>query len=217
MKKEYLVPAAVVLLLAVFAVAAYVYDQQKANELNAEAKQKASYLVRTHSPTKGNKDAKVTLVEFFDPACETCKRFHPLVEQLMDENPGKIKLVMRYLPLHQGSDYVVALLEAARLQNKFWQTLEATFKTQPVWAAHHNPQPQKLWLLLAGVDLNFKKAEQDMQRADVLQNVRQDINDARQLGVTKTPGYFVNGKPLISFGYRQLKELVEDEIASSYP
>jgi protein-disulfide isomerase len=216
MKKEYLVPAAVVLLVAVFAVAAYVYDQNRANEINALAKQKESLLVRDHSPTKGNKDAKVTLVEFFDPACETCRKFHPLVEQLMDEHPGRIKLVMRYLPLHQGSDYVVALLEAARLQNKFWQTLEATFKTQPVWAAHHNPQPQKLWLLLAGVELNFKKAEQDMQRADVLANVRQDINDAKQLGVTKTPGYFVNGKPLIRFGYQQLKQLVEDEIAANY-
>lgn len=216
MKKEYLVPAAVVLLVAVFAVAAYVYDRQKANKLNAEAKQKESYLVREHSPTKGNKNAKVTLVEFFDPACETCKKFHPLVDQIMEEHPGKIKLVMRYLPLHQGSDYVAALLEAARLQHKFWQTLEATFKTQPMWAAHHNPQPKKLWLLLAGVDLDFKKAEQDMQRADVLQNVQQDISDARQLGVSKTPGYFVNGKPLIRFGYRQLKELVESEIEASY-
>ena len=72
MKKEYLVPASVVLLVAVFTVAAYVYDQHRANEINAQAKQKESLLVRDHSPTKGNKDARVTLVEFFDPACETC-------------------------------------------------------------------------------------------------------------------------------------------------
>lgn len=216
MKKEYLIPATIIFLVVIFAIAAFLYDKQKTDEINAQTKQNESYLVRDHSPAIGNKNAKVTIVEFFDPACETCKAFHPFVKQLMAENPGKIKLVMRYAPLHDGSDYVVALLEAARLQNKFWETLEMTFNKQPLWASHHNPQPKKLWLLLAGVKLNFKKAEQDMQSQQVLKNVQQDISDGQQLRVSKTPSYFVNGKPLINFGYKQLQALVEAEIESNY-
>ncbi|MBL7002480.1 MAG: thioredoxin domain-containing protein [Gammaproteobacteria bacterium] len=216
MKKEYLIPASIIILVAIFSIGAFLYDKQKVDTITAEAKKNESYLIRDHSPKMGSKNAKVTIVEFFDPACETCKAFHPLVKQLMDENPGKVNLVMRYVPLHQGSDYVVALLEAARLQNKFWETLEATFKSQSVWASHHKPQPKKLWLLLAGVNLDFNKAKADMNTQAVLQNINQDISDAKQLGVTKTPGYFVNGKPLINFGYKQLQLLVENEIKSQY-
>lgn len=216
MKKQLLIPSTIVLLLAIFAAAAYLYDQQKAQQLTNAAKQKESFLVRDYSPTAGNKNAKVTIVEFFDPACETCRAFHPYVKQLMDDNPGKIRLVMRYAPLHPGSDYVVSMLEATKLQNKFWETLIEMYKMQPHWAAHHNPQPQKLWMLLGEVDLDFKKVEQDMQTAAVIQNVKQDISDGQQLGVSKTPSFFVNGKPLISFGYQQLQDLVKKELQVSY-
>ena len=46
--------------------------------------------------------------------------------------------------------------------------------------------------------------------------VQQDISDGRQLQVTKTPGFFVNGKPLIEFGSKQLQQLVDSEIRSNY-
>ncbi|MDX2504183.1 MAG: thioredoxin domain-containing protein [Gammaproteobacteria bacterium] len=216
MKKQFQVSTVGALLLIGFAIAVLIYNEQQATDLNDVAAQNASVLVRDYSPTIGNKNAKVTIVEFFDPACETCKAFHPFVKQLMQRNPGRIKLVMRYLPLHQGSDYVVKLLEAAKLQRKFWQTLDATYESQPVWASHSNPQPEKLWPLLSGVGLNVKKAEADMQSQTVAKHIQQDIVDAQQLQVTKTPGFFVNGKPLVRFGYEQLQQLVEQEIRNSY-
>ena len=45
----------------------------------------------------------------------------------------------------------------------------------------------------------------------------QALADAKTLNVTKTPGYFVNGKPLQTFGYRQLQQLIQSEIAATYP
>ena len=134
----------------------------------------------------------------------------------MSDNPGKIKLVVRYLPLHKGSDYVVKLLEASRLQNKFWETLEAIYKFQPAWASHRNPQPKKLWSLLKDSGLNLSKARKDMQSQRIEQRLQQDIADAQLLEVTKTPGFFVNGKPLVRFGERQLLKLVEAEIENNY-
>ena len=216
MKKLSLMAAAIVLLLTVFVIAAYLYNTKKADDASAIARQHDSNLVRDYSPTLGSKDAKVIIVEFFDPACETCKSFAPFVKKLMASNPGRIKLVMRYLPLHQGSGEVVSMLEAAHMQNQFWPILNTTFASQSSWAQHHVAKPELLWEILAFTDLDIKKAQQDVKSQVVVQRIQQDISDARQLGVSKTPGFYVNGNPLISFGYRQLQELVATEVRKHY-
>lgn len=210
------VPIVGALILIVFAIAVLVYNEKKTDELTETANKNASLLIRDYSPTTGDASAKVTIVEFFDPACETCKAFHPFVKQIMAANPGRIKLVLRYLPLHKGSDYVAKLLEAARLQNRFWETLEVIYQTQSEWASHHNPQPEKLWSLLRGSGLDLSKAREDMISSTIAQRVQQDLSDARQLQVNKTPGFFVNGKPLVRFGSEQLLQLVNEEIRSNY-
>jgi len=46
--------------------------------------------------------------------------------------------------------------------------------------------------------------------------IAQDMADAKTLNVRKTPGYFVNGRPLQEFGYRQLHELVQSELQAVY-
>jgi protein-disulfide isomerase len=216
MKKEYLVPITGVLLLAAVATAAILYDTQKVKELSETVNKNASSLVRDYSPKRGNQNAKVTIVEFFDPACETCRAFHPLVEKLMASRPGKINLVLRYVTFHKGSDYVVKILESARLQNKFWETLEAALEAQPYWASHGNPQPEKLWRYLGGFGLDLNKIREDMHSSTIADRIKQDMADAQQLRVTKTPGFFVNGNPLVQFGYEQLQNLVETEIRKHY-
>ena len=113
MNKQMQVPIVGALILIVFAIAVLVYNEKKTDELTETANKNAALLIRDYSPTTGDASAKVTIVEFFDPACETCKAFHPFVKQIMSANPGRIKLVLRYLPLHKGSDYVAKLLEAA--------------------------------------------------------------------------------------------------------
>lgn len=210
------VPVVGALLLIVFAIAVLIYNEKKTDELSEFAARNAQYLIRDYSPTIGDSNAKVTIVEFFDPACETCKAFYPLVKQIMAAHPGRIKLVLRYLPLHKGSDYVAKFLEAARMQNRFWETLEIIYATQPSWASHHNPQPEKIWSLVQGSGLNLSKNREDMDLPVIAQRVQQDLADARQLQVSKTPGFFVNGKPLVQFGYEQLKQLVNSEISRNY-
>lgn len=216
MNNQMKVPIVAALLVIVFAIAVLIYNEKKSDALGDLAAQNAQYLIRDYSPTIGDPNAKVTIVEFFDPACGTCKAFHPLVKQIMAAHPGRIKLVMRYLPLHKGSDYVAAFLEASRRQNKFWETLEIIYATQSNWASHHNPQPQMLWSLLKGSGLDLSRNREDMADPLIAQRVQQDLADARQLQVDKTPGFFVNGKPLVQFGYEQLKQLVNSEISKHY-
>ena len=47
--------------------------------------------------------------------------------------------------------------------------------------------------------------------------IEQDMADVRALNVQKTPGYFVNGKPLQTFGYKQLYQLIQSELDEQYP
>lgn len=180
------------------------------------AKENASTFVREYSLTIGSDDAKVYIVEFFDPACETCRAFYHPVKKLLADNPGKIKHVMRYAPFHDGSDYVVKMLEAARKQGKFWETLEVMYKYQPHWASHHNPQPQLLWRVLPEAGLNLEQLREDMNDPEIAKIIEQDLADGKILNVRKTPEFFVNGKPLPSFGYDQLINLVDAELQENY-
>lgn len=216
MKKTLFIAAAVTLLLA-FVIGALIFNAEKVDEAGQLADQNAAALVRAHSPTLGRADAKVTIVEFMDPACETCRRFYPLVKELMAAHPGRIGLVMRYTPLHQNSDSVVALLMAAAQQGKHWETLEALLAAQDDWVDHHVVQPESVWRHIDGLGLDLARLRADMQSPEIAQRVEQDREDARRLNVEKTPEYFVNGKPLPSFGYEQLKALVDEALASAYP
>ena len=205
-----------VVLVGAFVIAMFVLENRKTGNVESTAKMNTSSLVRDHSPKAGNGDARVTIVEFFDPACGTCRAFHPIVKGILRDNPGKVNLVVRYLPLHSGSEDVVKILEAARLQGKFWEALEAAYATQGKWAINHQAYPELFWKSISSVGLDPEQVSRDMQSPTVSQNVRQDTEDAKTLGVSKTPGFFVNGKPLIEFGQMQLLQMVNEALEREY-
>lgn len=216
MKKQNLVIGAIIALVLAWAVGDSVVKRQRSETLSQLADESANTLVPKDAPTLGPADAGVDLVEFFDPACETCAMFYPPVKNLMAAHPGQIRLVLRYLPLHQGSDTMVAILEASRKQSKFWETLEVMFATQPLWASHHDPRPDRIWEFLEeSGQLDLDRLREDMKDPAIKLVMERDMADAAALGIRKTPGYLVNGKPLPSFGYPQLKSLVESEIAAN--
>ena len=142
MKKQHIVLFSSAVLILLFVLGIYLYKSYQTKKLGFMARENASVFVRGYSQTLGADDAKVYLIKFSDPACETCSAFHPFVKQLMAVNPGKIKLVIRYAPFHDGADYFVKILEAAKKQGKYWETLDVMYKTQRYWASHHNPRPQ---------------------------------------------------------------------------
>ena len=216
MKKQFIVFISLVFLILLFVPGVNLYKSQRAKKYGFLAQENASTFVREYSQSLGSDDAKVYLVKFSDPACETCAAFHPFVKKLMAVNQGKIKLVIRYAPFHDGADYFVKILEAAKRQGKYWETLDIMYKTQRHWASHHNPQPQRIWKFLPNAGLYLEKIRIEMNDPEIGKIIQQDLADAKTLNVRKTPGFFVNGKPLPSFGYEQLQELVESEISKYY-
>ncbi len=202
-------------LLLVFVLGGFAYKRYSADQSSQLAQSNRENLVRMHSPTLGKTDAPVVIVEFLDPACETCAAFYPLVKAMIAANPDRIRLVLRYAPFHNGSDKVVAVLEAARRQGKFWPALEALLATQADWAPHHTPQVAMVWKHLDGLGLNMAQMRTDIASPEIASVIEQDLKDARALKVTKTPEFFVNAKPLPSFGFAQLKKLVDEALATS--
>ena len=184
----------------------------QSNKISSMSKERAELFERPHSWSIGPKDAKVHLVEFFDPACETCAQFHPLVKEIMKEIEGKIRLTLRYAPFHHGSSDSIKMLEAARKQGKFDETLTMMFKTQGYWTQHHKVKPEVLWKFMHRMGLDMDKLVKDIKDPAMNKLIAQDLADAKVLGANKTPSYFVNGKPLQEFGYEQLKALIYSEL-----
>jgi len=216
MKKNQIVVLSGIVLVIIFILGSFLVKDRRQESLSSLARNNADALIREHSPVLGDPAAKVTITEFMDPACETCRAFDPFIKQMLAAYPGKLKLVVRYAPLHAGADYMCAVLEASKRQGKYWETRQLMYDTQPQWTEHHTARPELLWKHLPRIGLNVDQLKTDANDPAIARLIQQDMADARTLSVTKTPGFFVNGKPLIRFGYEQLQALVEGELRANY-
>lgn len=214
MKKKTLFVAAIAVLAVLFAAGAQFYRTSTAQDAADAAKNRAA-LVRMHSQSIGRADAPVQIVEFFDPACGTCAQFYPMVKKIVADHREDIRLTVRYAPFHPGSDQVVKVLEASRKQGKFWQATEALLASQPDWVLNHRAQFDLIWPSLERAGLDIGRLKIDMQAPEVAAAVAQDVADANTLNVAQTPEFFVNGRPLPSFGFEQLRTLVNEELATA--
>ena len=207
------VVAVVVAVLVIgIAVATYLYQSDGAQSSQGEVPARQAALASEHSPTVGDPDARVHIVEFLDPACGTCALFFPMVKQWIAEMPGDIRLSVRHVAFHPGADYAVKILEASRKQDKYWQTLEALLGSQQQWVQNHVVQADRIAPVIASVGLNMEQLMADMNSMEVMQRIEQDKKDSVFLKVSATPEYFVNGRPLPSFGQQQLADLVREEL-----
>ena len=203
--------------LVAFLVGINMYQSRVQNAQEEQASQHGDRLVRMHSPVLGPQNAPVTIVEFFDPACETCRAFYPVVKNLMKQYPTEVRLVLRYAPFHKGSDQVIKLLEAAKKQDKYWEVLEMVLAAQPMWADHGNPNVELAYKAAEHAGLDLKLALTDAATPAIEAVLQQDVQDLTALNVTMTPTFFVNGRPLPSFGEEQLATLVAQEVAKTNP
>lgn len=187
-----------------------------ASSFNKEAEPlvtwKGDQYEREYSMSIGPENAKVTLVEFFDPACEACRAFYPYVKDILAKHPEDVRLVLRYAPFHEGSDTVIRLLEVARQQNVFMPVLEALLKDQNTWASHHKPNIENAWKLAENAGLNIVDAKSKLGSERLTRILDQENEDIRALKVRQTPTFFVNKKPLVQYGPQQLYKQVVDEI-----
>ena len=209
---------AVVVIIAAIVGANY-YRNSIQSERKPTATTANSSLIREDSPTLGATDAPVTIVEFLDPECESCRAFNPTVKKILKEYDGKVRLVVRYMPLHPNSVSAATFTEAAGEQGKYWQAQEMLFQKQPEWGTKHGPQagaPADINALFkkyaAELELDASKMDSAFAENRYAAKLERDKKDGQSLGVRQTPTFFVNGRKLARLNEADLKSLIDEEL-----
>ena len=217
MKNKSIVLSVLLVGLAVFAAAVWL-QSRSASVVQVELVKPeiAETLIRSYFPIIGPEEAPVTIVEFFDPACEACRAFHPIVKDILAEHDGDVRVVLRYTPFHgEASEQAIRVLEAARMQGVFEPVLEALLEFQPRWASHGAPAPGLILAIAEQAGLNADNAQTQMMAPQTVGVLNQDRADVEAVGVRQTPTFFVNGKPLEPFGADELRALVAAEVSAN--
>jgi protein-disulfide isomerase len=149
---------------------------------------------------KGNSNAKVTVVEFADYQCPFCKRYHDtvgpdLLKQYVDS--GKINFVYKHSAfLGQESIWAAQAAECAADQGKFWEYHDLLFSKQN---GENVGTFTKDNLIKYAQELKLDAAKFDpcLKNDETLARVQADTLEGRDVGVTGTPTFFINGKPLV--------------------
>jgi uncharacterized membrane protein/protein-disulfide isomerase len=149
-------------------------------------------------PTDG---AKVLILKFNDYQCPPCRQtyteYKPIIEKYLAQHPGQVKFVTKDFPLeaecntggvHAAGCEAAAAVRMARLKGKA-DALEAwLFDNQPAMSPE---------LVRRGVREVGGVNDFDAQYSRVLEQVRADVALGRQLGVSSTPTFFVNGVKIV--------------------
>ena len=165
-------------------------DQAKAREKKMEDQFNNPLKIDVgNSPTKGPKNAKVTVVEFSDFECPYCKRGANTVEEILKAYPKDVKVVFKNLPLsfHKNAKPAAIAALAAGKQGKYWEMHDELFKNQRGLTADYFLKSAKT------IGLNVDQFKKDIADEALAKQVADDEAGARKLGITGTPGFVVNG------------------------
>ncbi len=222
MRKEIgLMGAILVGIIAVAWIGSSYFRNDSKPAANTAASRPLANLIRDDSLAMGPTDAAVTVVEFLDPECESCAAFAPAVKKVVDENKDRVRLVVRYVPLHPNSARAITLIEAAAEQGKGWQALDILLAKQGEWGDRHGapstsapPDVPKLFESYArAIGLDLEKYLASVRENRFVQKIERDRRDATEAGVRQTPTIFVNGKRLAKLNENDLRSMVAAELA----
>jgi protein-disulfide isomerase len=173
-------------------------------------------LVRPDSQRLSEPPAPVaTFVEFLDPECEACRAAAPAVEQLVETYGDRVTFVVRYLPLHSNSKDAARAAEAAAAQGRFAEMLARLFETQPEWGEKQTSQRDYFFAIADGLGLDMDQFQQSFDDPATTERIERDLADARSLGLTGTPTFFLDGEQLQPGSAEELMRMVEDAVSSS--
>lgn len=164
--------------------------------------------VRSHSPTYGNALAKVRVVQWFDPECESCRAIHPVLKQIISEYKDRVHFVFRYMPYHGNSMFAATALEEARELGKYDEAMDILFESQPEWGSHHRPRPELIPQYLSKIGIPTEKLNRSYLLGKHGEKVRRDEADGKGVGVRGTPTFFVNEKKIEQLGDEPLRSAI---------
>jgi len=160
------------------------------------------------SPSKGAADAPVTIVLFTDFQCPYCARMVPLLDQVLEKNKGKAKLIFKNFPLstHQFARKASAAALAAGKQGKFWELHDRLFQN------YNRLNDQVVQEQAQQLGLDMPRFQKDMNDPQIMQMVNQDYQDGAKAGVRGTPTVFVNGSLLRNNSLEGFQAAIDREL-----
>jgi len=148
-------------------------------------------LYTNQNPIIGDKNARVTIVEFSDYNCPACVSVNPILKSTVENNPGKIRLIVRHLPLpikgHETSKDAAIAATAADKFGKFKEMHNELYKLEDKGRDN---------LINTAVSLGINKEEfiKALDSEEVKQIVEEDMSAAEKLNLRGTPSIFINGR-----------------------
>ncbi len=160
---------------------------------------------------RGSEQAPVTLIEYGDFECPSCKVAAPTPVLLLERFPNKVRFIFRHFPLEQAHPHALLAAEAseaAAAQGRFWAMHDHLF-------AHQNHLKEKELQHYAGeIGLDLARYRGEMDDHIYLQKVREQVDGGRRSHIRATPTFFVDGVVQdISFGMQALHEAVAAAVA----
>ena len=139
---------------------------------------------------RGNRKARVSLVEYGDFDCPFCAQAFPVVRRLLEQFPTELAFVFRHNPrgeLHPHARLAAQAGEAAALQNRFWEMHDLLFE--------HSGTLEEVALVRYAreLEVDVDRFQSDLHSAAVRERVRDDEVGGLRSGVIGTPTFFVNG------------------------
>ena len=148
------------------------------------------------APVYGPKDAPVTLVEYSDFQCPFCARARPLLRQIADKYPDKVRLVFKHFPLsfHPAAGPAALASMAAQDQGKFWEFHDVLFDNNSTLDG--SAKGLEGYAEKAGLDVERFKRDLEQNRSRYQERVVADMRQGQEVDVRGTPTLYVNGKKM---------------------
>lgn len=171
-----------------------------------------------HFPLKGNKNAKVKIVEFADFRCPFCERFFTQTEpQIIKDyvDSGKVAIAFRHWAfLGPASTVAADAAECANDQGKFWEFHDYLYKNQPPETDTTMYNTDTLTTAAVSLGMNGDTFRSCLSNKTDDAKVQADFTDGQKAGVTGTPAFFINGTPLVGAQpYNAFKAAIDAELA----
>jgi protein-disulfide isomerase len=164
------------------------------------------------SPSKGPKNAKVTIVAWSDFQCPFCSRVVPTLKQIEDTYANDVRIIFRHqpLPFHQNAQIAAEASMAAHEQGKFWQMHDKMFANQQALdRASLERYAQEI-----GLDVNKFKSALDSGKFKA--KVSADSAAGNDVGANGTPSFYINGREFVGAQpFEAFKGVIEEEKAKS--
>lgn len=162
------------------------------------------------APVRGAREASVTIAEFSDYQCPFCKRSQSVTKQLLQQYSEKVKLAFRDFPIRGIHPLAQKAAEAARCageQGKYWEYHDLLFAKAP------ELEVSSLKQYATALGLDVTRFNDCLQQDKYAALVEQDLQHGIRLGVSSTPTFFINGRPVIGAQpFSTFEKIIEEEL-----